>query len=445
MSVNNPIIPVINDPHELEKLFRKDPEVFKRLFNEAWEQNPDSQVLAAWNERLHYEEGEYSQEGVTAYTANPTNSAHSTAPSTPHPAARPARPVRKDIIVMIILATLAAITSRILLHFVEQQAIARVNLVFGVVPFMIAYFIYDNTPRKQIIYALASLLVISAVYLNILPPVANDSVTLAYLHFPIFLWALLGIAFTGNEYRIGSRRLIYLDFIGAFCIFYACLAISGLLLTGLTLQLFRFVGMDITLFYFNNVVIFGVAALAVAATYLVSRNLSRISSLAMYIARIFSPLVLATLLAYLAVIVWVGKNPFLDRGFLLSFNEVLLSVLAITVFSVTRKGTDAKKDISDYINFALIVLALIIDSVALSAIVFRLTSYGITPNRLAVLGINILVWANLIWIMYSYIKFLRNKTGPAVVQNAVTKYLPVYGLWAAFVTFAFPLIFAWQG
>jgi len=168
--------------------------------------------------------------------------------------------------------------------------------------------------------------------------------------------------------------------------------------------------MDITLFYFNNVVIFGVAALAVAATYLVSRNLSRISSLAMYIARIFSPL-----------------------------------VLAITVFSVTRKGTDAKKDISDYINFALIVLALIIDSVVLSAIVFRLTSYGITPNRLAVLGINILVWANLIWIMYSYIKFLRNKTGPAVVQNAVTKYLPVYGLWAAFVTFAFPLIFAWQG
>lgn len=378
MSVNNPIIPVINDPHELEKLFRKDPEVFKRLFDEAWEQNPDSQVLAAWNERLHYVEGEYNQEEVTAYTANPTNSAHSTAPSTPHPAARPARPVRKDIIVMIILATLAAITSRILLHFVEQQAIARVNLVFGVVPFMIAYFIYDNTPRKQIIYALASLLVISAVYLNILPPVANDSVTLAYLHFPIFLWALLGIAFTGNEYRIGSRRLIYLDFIGAFCIFYACLAISGLLLTGLTLQLFRFVGMDITLFYFNNV-------------------------------------------------------------------EVLLSVLAITVFSVTRKGTDAKKDISDYINFALIVLALIIDSVALSAIVFRLTSYGITPNRLAVLGINILVWANLIWIMYSYIKFLRNKTGPAVVQNAVTKYLPVYGLWAAFVTFAFPLIFAWQG
>jgi hypothetical protein len=79
--------------------------------------------------------------------------------------------------------------------------------------------------------------------------------------------------------------------------------------------------------------------------------------------------------------------------------------------------------------------------VALSAIVFRLSSYGITPNRLAVLGVNILIWANLIWIMLSYMRFLQNKTGPSTIQDAVTKYLPVYGLWAAFVTFTFPLIF----
>ena len=64
------------------------------------------------------------------------------------------------------------------------------------------------------------------------------------------------------------------------------------------------------------------------------------------------------------------------------FNGILLIVLAVTIFSITESGTDENKNIFDYINFSLIVLALIIDSVALSAIVFRLSSYGITPTDL---------------------------------------------------------------
>jgi hypothetical protein len=38
-------------------------------------------------------------------------------------------------------------------------------------------------------------------------------------------------------------------------------------------------------------------------------------------------------------------------------------------------------------------------------------------------------------------RFLQNKTGPSSVQDAVTKYLPIYALWAAIVAFTFPLIF----
>ncbi|BCC09489.1 hypothetical protein BCM0060_p2155 (plasmid) [Bacillus cereus] len=116
-------------------------------------------------------------------------------------------------------------------------------------------------------------------------------------------------------------------------------------------------------------------------------------------------------------------------------------VLAVPIFSIKESDSDEKNNISDYINFTLIVLALIIDSVALSVIVFRLSSYGITPNRLAVLGVNILIWANLIWNMLSYMRFLQNKSGPSTIQYTVTKYLPVYGLWAAFIIFTFPIIF----
>ena len=414
MDINNLIIENIANPNELERMFREDPKAFKKSFSHALEQNPDSQVLAVWYERLHFKE-----------TVNTEK----------------ASLFQKGFLFMGILAILAGIFTRIIFHFVEQQAIAPINLAFGILPFIAAYFVYNNTPKKNVLYILTALFLISGFYLNMLPLNYNDSIILAYLHLPIFLWGLVGLAFTGNEYGKGSTRLAYLKFNLNFCILYISMAISGMLLAAVTMQLFSFVGIDIEDFYFRNIVIFGAAGLAVVATYLVSRNLKLAKDFAPYIAKIFSPLVLATLLVYLITVIWLGKNPFLDRNFLIAFNGILLGVLAVTIFSITESGTDEKKNISDYINFALIALALIIDSVALSAIVFRLSSYGITPNRLAVLGVNILIWANLIWIMLSYMRFLQNKTGPSIIQDAVTKYLPVYGLWAAFVTFTFPLIF----
>jgi hypothetical protein len=414
MDINNFIIENIDKPHELERIFRKEPEAFKKSFSYAWEQNPNSQTLAVWYERLNFKETVITEKGSF---------------------------FNKDFLSMGILAILSGISIRIILHFVEQQAIAPINLIFGILPFIAAYFVYNNIPKKNILYTIASLFLISGIYLNILPVEQKDSIILAYLHLPIFLWVLLGLAFTGNEYGVGSTRLAYIKFNGEFCILYISMAISGMLLTALTMQLFGFIGMDIEEFYFKNVVLFGAASLAIVAAYLVLRNLKFSKNIAPYIAKIFSPLVLTTLLVYLIAVVWVRKNPFLDRNFLISFNGILLTVLTVTIFSITESGAEDKKKISDYINFALIFLSLIIDSVALSAIVFRLSIYGISPNRLATLGVNILIWANLIWIMLSYMRFLQNKTGPSSIQDAVTKYLPIYGFWAAFVTFAFPIIF----
>jgi len=414
MGIKNSIIENIANPHELERLFRKDPDAFKKSFVYAWDHNPDSQILTVWYERLYFKE-KVNTEKVPL--------------------------LQKDFLYMSILAILAGISTRIILHFIEREAIAQINLIFGILPFIAAYFIYDSIPNRKVLYTLASLFLISGFYINLLPLKEKDSIILAYLHLPIFLWVLLGLAFTGNEYKVSSRRLAYLEFNGGFFTLYGSMAISGMILTVLTMQLFRFIGLSIEDFYFKNVVLFGAAALAVVATYLVSRNLKLAKNIISYVAKIFSPLVLVTLLVYLIAVVLVGKNPFLDRDFLISFNAILLVVLVIIIFSITESGTDEKNNPSDYINFALIAFALIIDTVALSAIVFRLSSYGITPNRLAVLGLNILIWANLIWIMLFYLRFLQNKIRLLAIQDAVTKYLPIYGLWAAFVTFTFPLIF----
>lgn len=414
MDIYHEMMKNLTNPHELERLFRKDPKAFKSSFANIWEQNNDSRILAVWNERLNFKEiGNAKRETI----------------------------LEKNYLTMGVLAVLSGLSARIIFHFALNQMIAPINLVLCIFFFMATYFIFNNSIRKNIVYTIISLFLISAVYINMLPLKENDTIILVYLHLPIFLWVLIGLAFTGNDYNLGSKRLAYLKFNGELLILYAIMAISGMLLTLLTLQLFSFVGMDISEFYFKNVVLFGVAALAIVATYLVSKNLKLAKSIAPFIAKIFSPLVMITLLVYLATVIWVGKSPFSDRDFLMSFNGILICVLAIAVFSITESSIDNNKNISDYVNFALIFLALVIDSIALSAILFRLTSYGITPNRIAVLGVNIVIIVHLLKIMLAYVQFLRNKNRPDVIQDAVTDYLPVYGLWAAVVTFAFPLIF----
>ncbi|WP_204488497.1 DUF4153 domain-containing protein [Caldicoprobacter guelmensis] len=417
MDIKNFIIENIDRPRELEKMYRKDPEAFKEAFTYAWEHNPDSQVLAVWYERLYYDERREEVEK------------------------RKTRLYRKDFLLIAVLAVLAGISTRLILYFAEKGTIASVNLIFGVFPFIAAYFIYRNALKKSIVYTVAALFFVSAVYINLLPLKPKDSIILAYLHLPVFLWVLLGFAYVGNEHKKSVARLNYLKFNVEFIVLYASMAISGMLLALLTTQLFRFIGMDVSELYFENVVLFGAAALAVVAAYLVSGSFKLGKNIVPYLAEIFSPLFLVTLSVYLITVVWMGKNPFLDRNFLLSFNGILLGVLALTIFSIIERRFREEKNIIDYVNCALIFLALVIDSVALSAIVFRITSYGVTPNRLAVLGLNIVVYINLVWIMLPYIRYLKNKAGLNVIQDAIARYLPIYGLWAAFVTFGFPLIF----
>jgi len=165
-------------------------------------------------------------------------------------------------------------------------------------------------------------------------------------------------------------------------------------------------------------------------------------AIATVLARVFAPLFLVMTVAYLTVAVLSGQSPFLDRSFLIIFNGLLLVVLGITVFSIVERDDEPGRVVLDYINIALVAVTLLIDAIALSAILFRLASFGFTPNRVVVLGVNLIVMAHLAWICWTYVGLLRRKAGLAEMQRAVGSYLPVYGIWAAAVAFLLPLIFS---
>jgi hypothetical protein len=92
-------------------------------------------------------------------------------------------------------------------------------------------------------------------------------------------------------------------------------------------------------------------------------------------------------------------------------------------------------------NLALILAAVVIDVVALSAIIFRLSAYGITPNKLAALGENLILLANLAGLAWMYVRYFTKKIDFHVLEKWQTSYLLVYVIWLAIVAFLFPVMF----
>jgi hypothetical protein len=166
-----------------------------------------------------------------------------------------------------------------------------------------------------------------------------------------------------------------------------------------------------------------------------------VSRIAPVIAGIFSPFVLVTLIIFLLTFIITGKDPYNDRDFLIIFNVMLLGVMALIIFSVSETSEIRNQKLNSSVLFALSVITIVIDLIALSAIFYRLGEYGLTPNRLAVLVSNILILGNLILIMFDLFRVNFRGREFKTVEFTVSKYLPVYLVWIIFVTFGFPFIF----
>jgi hypothetical protein len=275
-------------------------------------------------------------------------------------------------------------------------------------------------------------------------PDYTDSVVMALMHLPILFWALLGFVFTGRGWRESEPRIRFVRYNGELLILGSLVALGGIVFSGLTIALFGLMADDsevVAQWYVQNVGIVGAAAVPLAATYLYDVVFRRHTGIASVLARVFAPLFLVMTAAYLGVAFLGGQNPFLDREFLITVNGLLLVVLGMTVLSIAERGDQADVEWIDWINVALLFVTLVIDLIALAAIVFRLTSYGLTPNRVVVLGANLVIMTHLAWTCRAYVGRLRGTRTAADVRGAVAGYLPVYAAWAALVVFVLPFVF----
>lgn len=403
----------LENPAQLEKLYRENKPTFKRVFNGIYPDIRETTIAQFWHERLNFENEEISWG---------TN---------------------RDLIFVIVATFVAGLLAKIPdFTGINPDYFYPRNLAFVVFPFLTAYFAWkQRIPSKKLLIVLIAML-ISAIYINLLPDDAeSDTMILACIHLPLFLWALLGFTFVGGQFDNFQGRIDFLRFNGDFVVMTTIIAISGGLLTAITVGLFKLIDLSVEVFYQEYMVYWGLAALPIVGTYLVRTNPQLVKNVSPVIAKVFTPLVLLTLIIYLVAVIYTGKDPYNDREFLLIFNVLLIGVMAIILFSVAETSKNSTNKTGTFLLLCLSVVTIILNGIALSAIVFRISEWGITPNRLAVLGGNILILINLLIVAYRLFKTVNNSHEIESVEKSIASYLPVYGLWTIVVAFIFPLLF----
>ena len=120
---------------------------------------------------------------------------------------------------------------------------------------------------------------------------------------------------------------------------------------------------------------------------------------------------------------------------------MLIGVMAIILFSVIETVKNTKGKAMLILLFLLSIVTIVVNITALSAIIFRLFQWGITPNRMAVTGGNILILIHLVLVAFRLFKSVQNMDQLKHVKTTIAQFLPVYALWIMVVTFLFPLLF----
>jgi hypothetical protein len=403
----------INNPKQLEKLYREHKGAFTIAFNNIYQELTNEPAAQAWNERINYKD-----EHITWGSKN-------------------------EIIFIVVAAFVGGLIAKMPSFFgIEYDVYMSKNIGFVVFPILTAYFIWKQQLSMTKLILPLILFLGSAIFVNSLPYNEKSATfILATIHLPIFLWAILGYAFIGGDLNNNQKKIAFLKFNGNFIVMTGLIFISGMFFTGITLALFELLKMDIQTFYFEQIAVWGLAAMPMLSTFLIQNNPELVNKISPTIAKIFTPIVFVTLLVFLSALMYTGKDIYNDRNFLLVFNAVLIGVMAIILFSLTEATNNTRSKFNLIILFGLALLAIIANAIALSAILFRLSEFGLSPNRIAVLGANLLVFIHLLLVSYGLFKNLKGKASIQDVEGDIALFIPVYAVWAAFVTFAIPFIF----
>lgn len=359
---------------------------------------------------------------------------------------------RTDLVVMIACALAAGLGARALAwqlfaYSATSPSIDLLSLIPLVVTGVLAgYFLWRRRADVKTVATVAAIMAAGQLAVSFYPFASegSDTFVLALAHFVVVQWAAVGVAHAGGEWRSRDRRIEFARFTGETFINYTLIGLGGGVLTALTIGVFSALGVDAERVVTEWALPIAAGGAVVVAAWLADARRHLSSGMAPMLARIFTPLFAAVMVAFLVGIVWTRGIAAFDRDLLMVFDALLVVVVALVIYNVSSRDSASPRRLTDHLQLALIGSAIAVDLYSLTKIALRLAEFGLTPNRTVVLGLNLILLGNLVWAAVLQWRFGRGSGDFAPIVGWQMRYLTVYAVWAAIVVVALPPLFGFR-
>jgi hypothetical protein len=326
----------------------------------------------------------------------------------------------------------------------EPQWLLR-NLALLVLPFLAGYFARRRgLPAREWLVAAAPF-GIAALVVN-LYPYDTDSATelLVAAHLPVALWFAVAYPYMDGAVRSRDRRMDYVRFTGEWVIYYALIALGGGVLMALTALILEPTGEGNAERVIEWAAPSGAAGAVIVAAWLVEWKQRIVENMAPVLTTIFTPLFALMLVSAAVVYAATGFGDAFDRELLGVFDALMVVVLGLVLYGMSARNPAQAPGWMDRIQLVAVVSALVLDLMVLGSMVARIGDLGFTPNRVAALGLNLVLLANLAGTAWLSWRFLAGRVSYHRLERWQTSYLPVFFLWAAAVVVVVPPVFGFE-
>ena len=354
---------------------------------------------------------------------------------------------RRGFWVMAAFAVVAAIAVRLpeafgfsLTDSDDASFYAR-NFSLLVLPALAGWFVWLKRPPSWVTAVIGAVVAASAAVINAYP-FDDDSSTfvLAVLHLPVLLWLVIGLARTGERWRLAGPRMDYVRFTGEWIVYGVLIALAGAVFSALTVG--AFVALDIDTRWMTEwVMVAGSAGAVVVTAWLVEFWAGAVSRFASMLAYIFTPLFAAMLVVFLVAVPATGRSIEADREALILFNVLLGFVVGLLLFCGAARRPGDRPGFFDGAAAVLATAGLLTSILTLAAVIGRIADFGWSPNRAAIAGINVIFLVNLAGSVWLYLELWRLRRAFGDIVRWQTAHFGIYAAWAALVVVVFPPIF----
>ena len=346
-------------------------------------------------------------------------------------------------------AVAAAITmqiARLIAGFPEEEAqwFYR-NFSFFVLPYVAAYFARRRQLDSRGWLVTFAPFPILALVVNLYPwGEASATEILVMAHLPVVLWSAIAYPYMGGTFDSHERRMDFVRFTGEFAIYYVLIGLGGGVLMGLTALILEPIQPGLGERVIEWVMPMGVAGAAIVAASLVESKQHVVENMAPVLTMLFTPL-FAVMLTVAAVTYAVsGLAGAFDRELLGVFDALMVVVLGLVLYAISARDPSRPAGLMDRVQLLAVTSALLLDLMVLWSMVARIGDLGFTPNRVAALGLNLVLLVNLARAAWLSAGFLKGGTAFHRLERWQTSYLPVFALWGATVVIIVPLFFGFE-